>query len=152
MLIAAPVPARDAEYIRVSETQRVYKVLMAEDDRLTAHIYSRELKKNGFNVVVVEDGLSVVDRFFEVQPDCVLVDIMMPRLNGIEAIKAIRAVPNTHKTPIIATTNAFVPMLIENADAAGADWVCNKSKVTPGELADRFKALLFDGSRSAYAG
>jgi CheY-like chemotaxis protein len=128
--------------LRVSMMESVFTILMAEDDTLTARIFSRALGKQGHVVEIAADGQVLLDRFFQLRPDFVLVDLMMPRLSGIETIKALRASPEGQYTPIIAATNAFVPKLIEEARVAGADLVCNKCTVTPSELMDRFKSIL----------
>src|ERR1041384_3192625 len=97
------------------------KILIAEDDPLTGHLYAGALRKAGFQVEVAADGGIFLERFGRIQPDAVIVDIVMPGTNGIEVIKRLRAQPGMGQLPIIAVTNAFVEKLINDARQAGAN-------------------------------
>ena len=115
------------------------KILIVEDDKLTAHIYSTHFKKEGFEPIVLPDGAALVKQFAELRPDAVLLDIMLPGLNGIEALKAIRALPNGQHIPVIAVTNAFVPQLVDAVKKAGANGVFCKVNVSMREITDAFR-------------
>lgn len=118
------------------------KVLIAEDDRIIGHVYSNVLKGAGFEVVLVTDGLSLLAQYEQLRPNALLVDIMMPGLNGVEAIKAIRAIPTDKPVPILAVTNAFVDQLVCAAKAAGANSVLSKTVLGPPLLIHTIKMLL----------
>lgn len=83
-------------------------ILLAEDDELLQKVTVAKLVQNGHEVDVAHDGLEAVKLFNCKQFDCILMDIHMPNLNGIDAVKMIRNIeqkecPRCH-TPIIAIT------------------------------------------------
>ena len=86
------------------------KILVADDDLNICELLRLYLEKEGFEVVMAHDGEEAVARFESEKPSLILLDIMMPKLNGYEATKQIRQLPDKHKAriPIIAmTANAF---------------------------------------------
>lgn len=88
---------------RASEVARSARILIAEDNPINATLLMRLLRKYGFeNVHHSKDGLDTVESFFALQPDIVLMDVHMPRLDGYEATKQIRA--SDRHTPIVAVT------------------------------------------------
>ena len=106
------------------------RILIMEDDPVTAHVYRTRLEKEGYEVTVAPDGQTGLARFSELRPDGVLLDLMMPKAGGIDVLKKIRAMDDFKNLPIIAYTNGFVPKMVEDALAAGATRVFDKSTVT----------------------
>jgi CheY-like chemotaxis protein len=109
-------------------------LLLVEDDAITAHLYKAALERVGFEVQVSRDGQAALETLADKSPDAVLLDVMMPHLNGIEVLKRIRADEKLQKVPVLIYTNAFVPKLIEDAKAAGATNVVEKATLTPNTL------------------
>ena len=70
------------------------KVLAVDDNRTNLHILQVFLKKLGHDVILAENGQEAVDRFRRDQPDLVLLDIMMPVMDGFEAARQIKATPS----------------------------------------------------------
>jgi CheY-like chemotaxis protein len=71
-----------------------------------------------------------------------LLDLMMPGVNGIEVLKTVRAMHHLAQIPVMVYTNAFVPHLINEARAAGATEVFSKSGLKPEILVTAFRAVL----------
>ncbi len=77
------------------------RVLIIEDDPNIAELISLYLEKDGFDVTLASDGKAGVDTFFSIHPDIVLLDIMLPEMDGWEVCREIR---KSDKTPIIMLT------------------------------------------------
>ena len=118
------------------------KILLIEDDLVMRTVYQRFLRSNGFEVEVAVDGEDGLAKLASVQPDAVVVDVMMPKLNGIGVVQAIRAQDALRTLPVMVVTNAAVPAFIEQVRAAGADYVCDKSKDSPVAVVALLQKLL----------
>jgi CheY-like chemotaxis protein len=125
------------------------KVLIIEDDPIVAHIYRTRLEKEQYTVEVCADGQTGFFRIHELRPDAVLLDLMLPKMKGVDVLKKIRAQSQFQKIPIIVFTNAYVPNMIEEAFAAGASQVFNKATLTPRHIIDALQVLLFPNTPKA---
>src|SRR3954470_23322773 len=112
------------------------KILIIEDDPIVAHIYRTRIEKEGYDVEVAPDGQSGFYRIHEFRPDAVLLDLMLPKMNGVDILKKIRAQGQFSKIPIIVFTNAYVPNMIHESFSAGATQVFNKATLTPRQILD----------------
>ena len=87
------------------------KILVVDDDKNICELLRLYLVKEGYNVTMVHDGGAALAEFDKLHPDLVLLDVMMPVMDGYEATAAIRALPRQDavRIPILAlTANAFV--------------------------------------------
>ena len=121
------------------------KVLIIEDDPIVGHIYKTRLEKEGFEIEVCTDGQAGFYRTHEFHPEVVLLDLMLPKMNGIEILKKLRAQPQFARLPIIVFTNAYVPNMIQEAFSAGASQVFNKATLTPRQILDALFTLVVPG-------
>jgi CheY-like chemotaxis protein len=96
-------------------------ILLAEDNEANIGLLTDYLEGEGYHVVVARNGVEAVDRAREERPALILMDIQMPELNGLEAIRQIRAEPQLIDTPIIALTALAMPEDRERCLAAGAN-------------------------------
>src|SRR5688572_6015492 len=127
------------------------KVLIIEDDPIVAHIYRTRLEKEGYAVETCADGQSGFYRIHEFHPDGVLLDLMLPKMNGVDILKKIRAQSQFSQVPIVVFTNAYVPNMIQEAFSAGASQVFNKATLTPRQILDALHLLLNGGDASTLA-
>ena len=118
------------------------KILIIEDDAVTAKVYSSLLTKNGFHVDVAGTIRAGLDRLAQFQPDGILLDLMLPDSNGLEFLKSLRASDAGKNVPVIVYTNVFVPGMTERAVAVGASRVFEKTTLTPTSLIDTFNNLI----------
>lgn len=122
------------------------KVLIIEDDPVAGTVYQRFLQANGFATELAADGVKGLEQLSVFQPDAVLLDLMMPKVGGIEVLKRIRADDALRELPVIVMTNACVPAFIDLATKAGANMVMDKSNATPDEVLETLQALLRTGA------
>ncbi|HEY7126773.1 MAG TPA: response regulator [Ktedonobacterales bacterium] len=111
-----------------------YTVLIVDDDPDLLQLLTDGLELLGeFTVIQAEDGVQGLELFFDTHPDCVIIDVVMPRLDGYQLVRALRGDPESASTPLIMLTalaqdkNRFVGL------AFGADQYLVKP-VTPREL------------------
>lgn len=95
-------------------------LVIIEDDQTTASYYSTLFRGNGYQVEVATDGVSGVDLCARVQPQVILLDVMMPRQNGILVLQTLRASDETKNTPVVVMSNFSEPTLIKRALQLGA--------------------------------
>ena len=99
--------------------------ILAVDDSLTMREMLRQtLTEAGFDVVLAEDGLDALDRLPGADPDLVLTDLNMPRMDGFGLIGAIRGGPHAARVPILVLTTESAASLKDRARLAGATgWI-----------------------------
>jgi CheY-like chemotaxis protein len=95
-------------------------LVIIEDDQTTASYYETLFKGNGYRVEIANDGVSGVDLCARVQPQVILLDVMMPRQNGILVLQTLRASDETKNTPVVVMSNFSEPTLIKRALQLGA--------------------------------
>lgn len=118
------------------------KVLIIEDDPTTLALYSKMLSKSGFEVVTAEDGEEGLKVLQAESPDAVVLDLTLPKVSGIEVLKAIRKYPKFKKLPVVVFSNAYVRGSIDEGWEAGATKCIVKSTSSPAKLAEVLSNLL----------
>jgi twitching motility two-component system response regulator PilH len=117
-------------------------ILFVEDDPIIVRVYCTKFLREGFLVEVAEDGLAAVKMLPTVKPDLVVLDLMMPRFNGVDVLKFIRSDPVLKATPVIILSNGFMSDLGQAATAMGAELALLKSGCTPAQLVAAAGKLL----------
>lgn len=118
-------------------------ILIIDDDTAVASAYKEQLEREGYTVELVRDGPTGYYRIQESAPDAVLLDLMLPEMNGVEILKKIRAQKRFQKLPVIAFSNAFMINLINEAVEAGATKVFNKAAVSPRDIVSTLQTAVF---------
>lgn len=119
------------------------RILFVEDDRLIADMYRLKLEGEGFIVEVAPDGESGARMAIANPPDLILLDVLLPRLDGIEVLRLLRAERSTRGVPVLILSNAVgLGGREEEARSLGiVDWVV-KANVTPSGLVTRVSRIL----------
>jgi len=81
------------------------KILIAEDSATSVELLRRALTPLGHEIVVAEDGEDAEQKIVRERPDLIILDIIMPKRNGFQLCRAVRANPDTQKVPIIVVTS-----------------------------------------------
>src|SRR5260370_16633915 len=79
-------------------------ILIADDDEMERFLQGDVLETAGFDIVEAESGAAALQLFAELRPDLVVLDVMMPGMNGFEACQAIRALPAGRNAPVLMAT------------------------------------------------
>jgi response regulator NasT len=105
---------------RLGDASSPLRILLAEDDRSVAEGFRLVLKEAGYQVVgLAYDGIEAVEKAASLSPDMILMDIKMPRMDGLEAAKAINNNPGQNFIPIILVTAYADKQLILRAKSRG---------------------------------
>jgi CheY-like chemotaxis protein len=118
------------------------KILLVEDDALIARIYSQKLSLAGFEVVVATDGLEAMKLLPQVKADLVILDILMPKLSGIDVLQFIRNDAQLKTTKVIVFSNAFLDSIADRVTALGVSDMLMKSAVTPKQVVESIHTAL----------
>lgn len=126
-------------------------ILIVEDDPIIVQVYRTALAKRGFQVEVAEDGLVALKGILQLRPDLVLLDVMMPKVDGTYVLKFIHSRPELHDTKVIILSNATIADAAKAALAEHPDAVFLKSQCTPSLLTEKINQLLGTSQPSAPA-
>jgi CheY-like chemotaxis protein len=102
-----------------SESRKKTKILLIEDTREVVMMIQDYLEVEGYTVITAQDGLDGIAQAKQTQPDLILMDLQMPRMDGLEAARRLRGEPGFEHTPIIAVTALAMPNDRERCLAAG---------------------------------
>ena len=118
--------------------EKPIKVLCIEDERFISELYMRALTRAGYTVTIVEDGADGLYEASKDEYDLVLLDLMLPTLNGIDTLYKLRdpSRENPLKAKIVITTNLDQEEAIRKQVEQMADGYLIKAEITPKELVD----------------
>lgn len=126
-----------------AETQPQKKVLIVEDEILLLDMYTEEFEHSGYKVLRAKNGKQGLTIVKKHKPDLILLDLMMPVMDGTTMLHHLRKIPGCKDTPVIVLTNAGN---IDNMRATqmyyGANAFLIKANTTPGEIIQTAKRML----------
>jgi diguanylate cyclase (GGDEF)-like protein len=96
------------------------RILFADDDPVTRLVATAALEADGYVVLTADDGLAAVESFESAHPDCVILDVMMPGMDGFSACRSIRRLPQGSDVPVLMLTSRDDLAAVAEAYAAGA--------------------------------
>jgi CheY-like chemotaxis protein len=117
------------------------RILLVEDNETNRDMLTRRLAKRGYEVLIAVDGIEGVDRAAAEQPDLILMDMSLPRIDGWEATQRIKAAMATQNIPVIALTAHAMAGDRQKALDAGCDDYDSKP-VEIERLVSKMQALL----------
>jgi two-component system, OmpR family, alkaline phosphatase synthesis response regulator PhoP len=119
------------------------KIVLAEDESHIARLITFKLEREGYEIHWAADGGSALEKVKEVIPDLVLLDIMMPVMDGYEVLKNIKRDDSLKDIPVIMlTAKSQEQDIIKGFDLGSEDYIVKPFK--PAELAARIKKILRD--------
>lgn len=118
------------------------KILVAEDDRFLRRAADATLRRQGFNVVTASDGEEALLVARQEHPDLILLDLIMPKLQGFEVLRELKRDPATAAIPVIVLSNLGQEQDSRIATEMGAADYWVKANIGPSEMARRVELLL----------
>jgi CheY-like chemotaxis protein len=120
------------------------KIIVAEDDASMAQVVGHKLSINGFNVRHAENGAKALEMFIQDPPDVMLLDLMMPEVDGFEVLEKIRGNPDKKlaTTPIIVLSNLWSNQDILRTQGLNASAYLVKAYLTPEEIVNKVNEVL----------
>ena len=118
------------------------KILVVEDEEILLTALAEELKQQGFEVIGAKDGVEGLEKAAAEQPDLMLLDLVMPRLDGLGTLKQMKAQDNTKNIPIVILTNLSDYDKISEALSMGAMDYLVKANYRLEELVSKIKTVL----------
>lgn len=124
------------------------KVIIVDDDELLRKLLTRKLKEEGYEVVLAVDGKEGVEKIKEGKPDLILMDIVMPNMDGFQAMEEIQKDESISHIPIVVVSNSGQPVEIDRAKKLGAsDWLV-KTEFDPQEVINKVIAQIGEGEKT----
>jgi CheY-like chemotaxis protein len=122
------------------------KILIVEDDVMIRDLYRIALVDKQYSVEIAGDAPTVFQKVLTFQPDCILLDIMLPGVSGLEILKELRTNPahGCQNTKVVILTNLAQRSVTESAMANGADGYVIKADILPKDLPEVIKSLEED--------
>src|SRR4051812_24603290 len=118
------------------------KILIVEDDQIVANIYRNKFSVDGFQVEIALDGQVGLEMIHSFRPDAVVMDLMLPKLTGVELMKKIRAEAEFQTLPVIVFSNTYLTNLVQEAWKAGATKCLSKANCTPKQVIEVIRTTL----------
>ena len=118
------------------------KILLVEDDPLINRMYQKLFTLEGYETEIAENGQEGLDKLESFKPDIILLDIMMPTMNGVEMLTHLKENPKTANIPTVVLTNMSDIRVSNEVFAKGANLVIVKSENDPDQVIAWIKSVL----------
>jgi DNA-binding response OmpR family regulator len=126
------------------------KILIIEDDHLCANIYRNKFALEGFTAETAPDGDVGLELLQSFRPDAVLLDLVLPRVTGLEVMRKLRAQKEFQDLPVIVISNTYLTNMVQEAWKAGATKCLSKASCTPKQVIEAVRSTLkMNGSEAA---
>lgn len=117
-------------------------VLLVDDDLTLREMYAERLKAEGFSVEMAKDGEEALQKATDLHPNMILLDIMMPKVNGLDVLKKLKEQAETSDIPVIVLTALIQDREKMESITRGADDYIVKSETMPGDVIGKIKGVL----------
>lgn len=118
------------------------KILIVEDEKILLEAIAKKLEKSGFVVITATNGEEGIKKIKEESPNLILLDILMPKMNGIEVLEVMNKDPELSKIPVIIISNSGQPVEIERALSLGVRDYLVKAEFDPDEVVTKVNNVL----------
>ncbi|MDO8592616.1 MAG: response regulator [bacterium] len=117
-------------------------ILVVEDDSMISSMYKTKFEADGFNVLTAEDGAFGLELAKKEKPDIIMLDIILPQLDGFSVLEEVKKDKATKKIPVIMLTNLGTNEDKIKGQKMGAVDYLVKASLTPGQVSAKIKQVL----------
>jgi DNA-binding response OmpR family regulator len=118
------------------------KILLVEDDSMIVEMYKLRFEEEGFEVTVTEKGSEAIELANSLKPDIILLDIILPEVDGFNILQSLKSEEKTKSLPILMLTNLAQESDKEKAISMGANDYLVKSQHTPSDVLQKVKEII----------
>ena len=118
------------------------KILIVEDDKTLLDMYKLKFEQEGFNILIALDGLIGLELIKKELPAVILLDIMMPKMDGFAVLAELKKDKSTKDIPVLMLSNLGQQSDVEKGKKMGADDYIVKASMTPSQVVDKVKSYL----------
>lgn len=119
-----------------------YKVVLVEDEKMLADMYATKFSMEGFETTKANDGAAGLELAKKVRPDIILLDVIMPKLDGFAVLKLLKEDEKVKNVPVILLTNLGQDEDIKKGKQLGAADYFVKANHTPAEVVKKIREVL----------
>ncbi len=123
-------------------TKNKKKILVVEDDPMISSMYKTKFEADGFEVFTADNGATGLELIKKEEPDIVMLDIILPQLDGFSVLEQIKKDKTTKDIPVIMLTNLSTEEDKEKGKKMGALDYLVKASLTPGQISEKIKKIL----------
>lgn len=117
-------------------------ILLVDDDLTLREMYEERLKAEGFTIVQASNGEEALSKAKDIKPNLILLDIMMPKINGFDVLKGLKADSELKDIPVIILTALIQDVDRVQGDKLGATDYIVKSETMPGEVLTKIRKAM----------
>jgi len=121
------------------------KILLIEDEKILSEMYETRLKREGFEVINTRDAEGGLELIKKEKPDLILLDLLLPGMQGQEALRVLKEDPKTKDIPVIIFSNYDTPEVRKEAEKYGVRYIL-KANVTTKDLVELVKKEIGEKS------
>jgi len=118
------------------------KILLVEDDKFISDIYATKFKEEGFEIEVAADGEDCLNKLTEAKPDLLILDIVLPKVDGWEVLRKIKTDENLKDLKVVILSNISKKENVEKGLKSGIIKYFVKAHYTPTEICEEIKKIL----------
>lgn len=121
---------------------KAIKILLVEDDKMILDMYTLKFFQEGYKVIQSENGKDALDAAKKEKPDMILLDIILPQMDGFTVLKKLKTDSDTKNIPVVLLTNLGQEGDVKKGLELGAIDYLIKANYTPSQVVEKVKALL----------
>jgi DNA-binding response OmpR family regulator len=118
------------------------KILLVEDSKAVQQMYRNKLTIEQFQVTAADNGMEAIKALKDMKPDIILLDLMMPIMDGYKVLQVVKTDPDTKRIPVLVFSAKGQPEEVEKALNLGATGYIVKATTKPNEVIDKIRAVL----------